>query len=204
MTNRDELATLRRPKTWNVLLLFSHLLSYLVPMFIACIALLNQGQPADLPQFEKSLLGNWIGTLEYRDYSDNSRVKLPTMLRISRTKSDNSVTMRYVYDDGPDKIVQDKDLVSLDETALSYTIRSADGKSTDVYQVQGLKKLQSSGLGTLILSSKATENDAPVEVRETITLNSTSLDILRETKPVNGSFQFRHEYLFARVVQPKK
>ncbi len=173
-------------------------------MFIACIALLTQGQSADLPQFEKALLGNWIGTLEYRDYSDNSRVKLPTMLRISRTKSDNSVTMRYVYDDGPDKIVQDKDLVSLDETALSYTIRSADGKSTDVYQVQGLKKLQSSGLGTLILSGKATENDAPVEVRETITLNSTSLDILRETKPVNGSFQFRHEYLFARVVQPKK
>ena len=171
-------------------------------MFIPCIALLAQA--TTLPNFEQALLGNWIGTLEYRDYSDNSRVKLPTMLRNSRTKGEVSVTMRYVYDDGPEKVVQDKDIVTLDEAASNYVIRSADGKSTDSYQVNGLNRLRADGTGKLILIGKATENDAPVEVRETITLDATRLDILRETKLAGRSFLFRHEYVFSRVVQPKK
>jgi hypothetical protein len=142
--------------------------------------------------------GSWVGTLEYRDYSDNSLVKLGTLLRITQPKGTADWVFRYVYDDGPKKVVQDSDTISLDWTKRTYVVTSEDGKEIDPYKIDR-SGLKADGTGTLILSGEGTENQITVEVRTTIKITRDHLDILRETRPKGQEFKFRHEYSFARV-----
>ena len=146
-----------------------------------------------------SLAGSWVGTLEYRDYSDNSRQRLGTLLRISPSKTDNTLAFRYVYDDGPHKVVQDEEIVSVDEAQSVYIVKSTDGKETDRYSMSSTEPLSKEGYGKLILAGRATENGALVDIRETLTIRPTSLRILRESKLPGQAFLFRHEYIFLRT-----
>ena len=151
----------------------------------------------------KGLIGGWVGTLEYRDYSDDSREKLGTLLRIYKHEGDDRLVFRYVYDDGPHKVVQDEDLVQIDEAKNSYVQFSSDGKESDRYAITGLAGLTDGGFGTFLLSGKGTENGVSVVVRETFRIQSDCLDILRESKLPGKSWLFRHEFSFKRVTQPK-
>lgn len=172
-------------------------------MIFALTIFIAQAVLNPLPKVEQAMLGTWIGTLEYRDYSNDSRERLPTLLRVSRVEGGSSVAFRYVYDDGPNKVVQDKDIISVDEAKSTYSIQSPDGKSKDDYEAKTLRRLRPDGTGKLILFGKATENGAAVEIRETITIERLKLDILRESKLPGEPFKFRHEYAFTRVDQPK-
>jgi hypothetical protein len=50
-------------------------------------------------------LGRWQGSLEYRDFSTNKRVTLPTLLDISLSPDRKAMIWQFTYDDGPGKIV---------------------------------------------------------------------------------------------------
>ena len=154
--------------------------------------------PSQVP-VTRALQGGWVGTLEYRDYSDNSRVKLGTLLRISKSKTDNRFVFRYVYDDGPKKVVQDEDHIDVDDAKGDYVIYSSDGKESDRYSIANSRNLNSLGYGSFVLLGKATENGVAVEIRETFKIQAKTLDILRESKVPGKSWLFRHEYKLNRV-----
>jgi len=144
-------------------------------------------------------MGSWVGTLEYRDYSDNSRQRLGTLLTVSRDKASGRLVCRYVYDDGPKKVVQESEQVEIDWAGAKYRVYGSEGKAPTEYSVEGLAKLNAAGLGTLRLMGKATENDKAVDIRETLILSSDRLTMLRESKLPGAGFLFRHQFTFVRV-----
>jgi hypothetical protein len=51
-------------------------------------------------ELAKALSGNWTGTLDYRDYGDDTRASLPTLLSV------NGMVLAWTHDDGPGKTVR--------------------------------------------------------------------------------------------------
>ena len=93
------------------------------------------------------------------------------------------------------KVVRDQELVRIDETAGTVEI---DGDGKDVYNATGLHELAAAGSGRLTLLGTGTDNDRPVDVRETIDIGPVSFTMRREVKPKDGAFFTRHVYAFAR------
>jgi hypothetical protein len=144
-------------------------------------------------------MGSWVGTLEYRDFSDNSREKLGTLLRVFREKTSGHLVFRYVYDDGPTKVVQDRDEVVIDEPTGKWTILDSAGKMNDTYDFKPPVHWSPSGKAALTLAGHATENGAAVDIRQTLTVDASTMVVLRESKLPGQTFLFRHEYRFTRV-----
>jgi hypothetical protein len=152
----------------------------------------------------QALVGDWVGVLEYRDYSEpatsTKRVELPTWLSI--TPSADAQLWHYIYDDGPTKVVEESDNVTFDPAASIYS-ESANGKPPQLFKVSGYDTLRS-GRGQLILSGAGTDNDKPAETRVTITIRRNLLEILEETRPAASTepFAFRHAFRFTRAKPP--
>jgi len=154
-------------------------------------------------ELQRALEGSWVGTLEYRDYSEpatsTKRVKLPTWLGIEITGTD--LRFRYIYDDGPAKTVTESSLIRIDPVAARYDVVDAAGKVGESYSIAGLSQLRQ-GRGTLTLSGTGTENKAPVEVRMTFRIGRNILEISRETAGAGQPFSFRHAYSMVRAAPP--
>lgn len=148
-----------------------------------------------------ALTGAWVGTLEYRDFSEpansTKRVKLPTWLTVEA--AGDGLQFRYTYDDGPGKTVTDTETVHID--GARYQILGKDGKLEDTYEIAGLTDLKD-GRGTLILTGPGIENKAPVNVRTTLHIGRNLLEITRETAPEGQPWAFRHTYTFVRAERP--
>jgi len=157
---------------------------------------------ADLQQ---ALTGNWTGVLEYRDCSEPATstkgVQLPTWLTIKPAGS--SQTWHYLYDDGPNKLVEETDTLSFDPSASTYT-ESDNGKEPHTYRATGYTDLHT-GRGQLILTGNGTDNDKPAETRITLTIRRNLLTILEETRPAASTdpFAFRHSFTFTRATPPQ-
>ncbi len=154
---------------------------------------------ANLQPTHAAFAGEWQGQLEYRDYSNNKRVKLPTLLDVSASPDGASLVFRYTYDDGPGKTVKSVEIVSIDLAGNKFVFVSEGGKDRTEYKVDGLGEFSEKHRGTLLLTGAGVENDQPVEVRKTITVADKTLTVLKETKPAGGAFSFRNQYTFTRV-----
>jgi len=161
--------------------------------------------PAHIPsELEQALSGNWTGVLEYRDYSEpatsTKRVQLPTWLSI--TPAGSSQTWHYLYDDGPNKLVEETDTISFDPSTSTYT-ESENSKPPHTYRVTGYPDLRA-GRGQLVLAGNGTDNDKPAETRITLTIRRNLLTVLEETRPAGSSdpFAFRHSFCFTRATPP--
>ncbi len=160
-------------------------------------------QPGAVSALQNALSGSWVGTLEYRDYSEAAtslkRVKLPTWLRVEMAGV--NLLFQYVYDDGPTKTVTEKSTVTIDASANRYVTVGEGNKTEEVSNVEGLGRLRE-GRGSLTLTGTGTENDAPVTVRTTMRIGRNILEIQRETAPAGQPFTFRHAYTFVRAATP--
>ncbi len=160
-----------------------------------------QQTQADLRQ---AFTGDWVGVLEYRDYSEPAtstrRVQLPTWLSIA--PSGSALREHFTYDDGPTKTVEGTDLVTFDPQALTYS-DAEEGKPAQVYKVTGYDKLKS-GRGDLVLIGTTTDNDKPAESRITLTIRRNLLSWTEEVRPAGSSegFAFRHRFTFTRAQVP--
>src|SRR5271165_2718972 len=158
----------------------------------------------NLPDLQRALSGSWVGTLEYRDFSEpatsTKRVKLPTWLRIEPSGDD--LRFRYIYDDGPSKTVKETALIRIDPAAARYTVLDEAGKLEDSYVIAGLPELRS-GRGVLTLTGAGKENGAQVEVRTTLRIGRNILEITRETAASGQTFTFRHTYTLVRASPPE-
>jgi len=152
---------------------------------------------------QTAMTGQWVGVLEYRDYSEPAgsakRVKLPTWLAVEAAGPD--LKFKYVYDDGPTKTVTEVATVHVDEAAGTYVVTDAKGKP-ELARVAGMEKLKE-GRGTLVLSGTGEENNARVEVRTTLRVGRNILEITRETAAAGQPFTFRHSYTMVRAAVPK-
>ncbi len=176
--------------------IYSSALSAVLFLFISTesFGLSNSGTDFYLP-----FQGKWIGTLEYRDYSNNKRVTLPTELEVLAGNDDKTMTFNYTYDDGPGKTEKSSSEVSFDLIQKKYISISGDGKSRDEYAMKGLNAFARAGGGTLVLTGKGMENDKAVDVRSTLTVTKMRYVLKRETRLPGKKFLFRHVYRFKRV-----
>jgi hypothetical protein len=153
---------------------------------------------------QQALIGDWAGYLEYRDYSEppssTKRVQLPTWLNVSQ--SPTGLTLHYVYDDGPGKVVGESEQLTLDLTHNTYSIGEA-GHAADVYHVDGFDSLRD-GYGTLVLTGSGTDNSKPAENRLTLTIRRNIIEWLLEARPAGSTepFAFRHLFRLTRAQAP--
>jgi hypothetical protein len=162
--------------------------------------LASQSRPntETLAAIQANLRGTWTGTLQYRDYQTNEIVTLPTWLKVTLTPDKRSLEFRYIYDDGPAKLVRETSRVTLNLDKNTFAVASEDGKEADVYQMSGADKLSLSGLGTLTMSGSGVEKDKRVEIRILIRLGRNDYHYVRETRRPGESFQMRDAYTFTR------
>ena len=147
-----------------------------------------------------ALKGVWIGTLEYRDYQDDSRQRLATILRITPLL-DGKFSFRYVYDDGPKKVIQSTDLITIESG--KYTEKPEDGEAT-ARALEGLERLAPDGTGTLVLRGENIDNGVRVATRTTVRIGKATLSFRKEFQGPGGKWEFRNEYKLVRVSQPGK
>jgi hypothetical protein len=139
-------------------------------------------------------IGDWSGVLEYRDYKPpHGRVSLPTKLSVTSTPAEpTTFLLRFVYDDGPGKIVKSASRLSLDLPARRL-VWSSEGKPStpaDIYEL-----IESSPSGDrLVFLGQSTDDDKPSRIRYTFTTAANSWRILKETTSDGPEFAFRHEY----------
>lgn len=174
------------------------------PLLLVCaLPMVTQGSEPSQSDLRGALVGEWVGVLEYRDYSEpvasTKRVDLPTWLSIT---GDGPLLWHYVYDDGPGKVVDEVDVVTFDTDQAKY--HSVDnGKPGAVLSVMGYAGLKA-GRGVLVMTGPGTENGKPTEMRQTLTIRRNLLEALEETRPAGSqeAFSFRHVYRFVRAAAP--
>ncbi len=174
---------------------------------LALAPLSAQSPTATDPAKDISLLlaGNWAGYLEYRDYSEpatsTKRVQLPTW--ISVTPAADGLSFHYIYDDGPNKTVNETEQVVFDAVKRTYTSSEA-GHPAEACSVAGFDQLHE-GHGQLVMTCEGEDDGKPAERHLTMTLHRNLIEWLLETRPAgsSGAFAFRHFYRFTRAQPPK-
>ena len=183
-----------------------------VPFLVFAIHVLPARQSAPAPQTAspvplervyQAFVGNWTGELEYRDYRSDQHVKLPTWLDVTVSPDGRGLQFHYLYDEGPNKVVEEVSAVTIDPQMSMFTVSSDREKSKETYQLSGFDKLSATGTGTLQLTGPGTENDRKVDVRITIKLGRNSYRYQKETRFPGGDFQFRDGYNFTRREPPE-
>jgi hypothetical protein len=156
-----------------------------------------------LVELAAALRGNWVGVLEYRDYSEpagsTKRVDLPTWLTIS---GDSAQSWHYIYDDGPAKTVQEQDTVLFDTAKGSFS-ESSNGKAAQVFRADGFEGLNA-GRGTLQMVGSGTDGGKPTEIHLVVTIKRNLLELLEEVRPAASTepYAFRHLYRMVRAQAP--
>lgn len=145
-----------------------------------------------------AITGHWIGTLEYKDYSNpNRRVTLPTILDAA-PRDEGGAALHFIYDDGPGKTVTggDRFILSADARALDWT--GVKEQSPEIFRVVSLLRNEDGGTIQLVAEREGQDDNKPATLRETITIGKTELTILKEVRPNGTDFSFRHVYHFTR------
>jgi hypothetical protein len=164
-------------------------------ILLAAIAVTTLAAQSPGSPFAAALAGAWSGTLEYRDYRSDRRVTLPTQLKVSGGES-GRLEFAYTYDDGPGKTVTSRDRISIDAAAGTYRIQN-DENYDATFIVTGLQAYSPSS-PQVVLMGTGTENDKPVELRITITVTTTALTMLRESRLPGEDWRFRNQYRLTR------
>lgn len=144
-------------------------------------------------QIYRSLIGAWTGHLEYRDFSSNERVILPTWLEVKTSADGRSLEFTYTYDDGPTKTVTEPSTVMIDPASHQYSVTSEN--STQTYQMEA--RDSKNGM-QFILTGAGKENDKPVDVRITWIVQRNLYRFTKETRGAGQEFAFRDGYVLTR------
>jgi hypothetical protein len=153
---------------------------------------------------QQAMTGEWTGVLEYRDYSEPDtsakRVKLPTWLTVKTNAT--GLTFHYIYDDGPNKVVDETLSISFDVSGSTLQITNDKGH-VETYKVDGYDRLRD-GRGDLIVLGPTIDNNRPAETRITIGIRRNLMTWTEEVRPTSAiPFAFRHSYVFTRAQAPK-
>jgi Peptidase family S41 len=127
--------------------------------------------------FFQTVAGNWEGTLEYQDYSENKRVKLKTYLMVKPSADGNSAEVTTVYDDFG-RIIKDVETERFDLTQKKFF------QGDFAYQIDSIED------GKIVLLGSGQDGNDVQPLRKTITFDENSLNFLKETRT---PWQFRNQ-----------
>jgi hypothetical protein len=175
---------------------------FVLTVLMASSAAIAQA-PATATKLNQNMTGEWVGQLEYRDFQTNERVFLPTWLSMSPGAEGSSVTLAYIYDDGPTKTVREESTLAINAATKTANITSKRDHTSENYTVMGLEDFAKLNRGTLILTGPGKENDKPVDVRITLTLKRNLFTLVKETRHAGEDFKFRDGYTFTRKDAPR-
>ncbi len=144
--------------------------------------------PADTAEvIAKAVAGYWTGTLDYRDYSNDSRATLPTLMQ-----SDGKV-IAWTFDDGPAKTVQSSETWAFDASGQSLTITAA-ANAPSQWRIAELRASADRASLTLVLEGKSIENGREVLARKILTRDGNRLRITKQTRLPGEPFLMRQSY----------
>jgi hypothetical protein len=132
-----------------------------------------------------ALAGNWAGTLDYRDYGNDSRVTLPTLMTA------NGLSIAWTFDDGPGKTVRSAESWSFTPDGKSLVIKG--GKASETMAIAEFRR-GANGSVTLVADGSGEENGRTVMVREILTRDGPVLRLTRMSRTVGQPFIMRHSY----------
>jgi len=132
-----------------------------------------------------ALAGNWAGTLDYRDYGNDARVTLPTLMAA------NGISLAWRFDDGPGKTVRSRQFWSVSPDGRVVTI--AGERAEETLTVTELRRAPGGAI-TLVADGRGEENGRKVLVREILTRDGPVLRITRMSRAPGQPFIMRHSY----------
>ena len=135
----------------------------------------------------KALAGNWAGTLDYRDFSDDSRETLPTLMQ-----SDGTV-LAWTFDDGPGKTVRSSETWAFNAAGQTLTI-TAGSNAPDLWRVSEARTSADGASLTLVLEGAGKENGRDVIARKILTRDGNRLRITKQTRVPGEPFLMRQSY----------
>lgn len=133
--------------------------------------------------FFQTIAGNWAGTLEYQDYSENKRVKLKTYLTIVVSSDGNSAEITTVYDDFG-RIIKSVETAKIARASKKYF--------ADDFEYE----IESTEPGKIVLCGSGQDGEKIEPIRKTITFAENSLAFLKETRT---PWQFRNQLILQRT-----
>jgi hypothetical protein len=170
-----------------------------ITLALAC-GLAGQTVVPSREQIYAGLVGEWTGQLEYRDFSSDERVVLPAWLTLKPSADGRSLRFTYTFDDGPTKTVVESSTVTI--AGGKYSMTSDGDQVTDTYRIEeGGAKAGFHGL-KFALTGTGRENDKPVDVRITVTIEQNLYRYKKETRSAGQEFNFRDEYVMTRRAPP--
>ncbi len=152
-------------------------------LFLAIIILVFTNLAFGQKDFSfKSLEGEWRGTLEYANFSDDSRVKMNVLAEFVPNEDGKSAKMKLIYDDFG-KIYRGSETHKVNLEAKKYFIGNSEFSLEEKD-------------GKFVLLGSGTENGKKEPYRYTIDFDKDNFSMLRETRT---PFKFRHKYTLKRL-----
>jgi hypothetical protein len=127
--------------------------------------------------------GKWSGTLDYREYGNDGRVTLPTLL------ASDGQTLNWTYDDGPNKIVKSSESWSYAPKSNSVTIGKAVFGVSEFSVSDGDKEEL-----TMVLDGSAVENNVKKIARIIMARRGNVMTITRMSRSQGEPFIMRDAY----------
>lgn len=135
----------------------------------------------------KALVGDWSGTLDYRDYRDDTRETLRTVMQ-----SDGQ-SLAWTFDDGPAKTVRSTEVWALDPAGKTVSI-SSGSKQLGLWNVVEARSSADGSSLTIVLDGATEENGRALIARKTLTRDGSRLRITTQTRAVGEPFMMRNSH----------
>lgn len=134
-----------------------------------------------------ALAGDWAGTLDYRDYGNDARQALPTLMQ-----SDGQA-LSWTFDDGPGKTVRSAETWTLDASGRTVSITSGPKPAATWTVVEARSSADGSSL-TIVLDGATEDNGRALIARKTLTRDGSRLRITTQTRAVREPFIMRNSH----------
>ena len=152
-----------------------------------------QPPAAPAPALGALFEGRWTGTLDYRDFTSDRRVVLPTTAVATRRGAAGDLAL--VFDDGPGKTVRSAQSWQL---LADGRLQIHDGDNDEQMSVVEFRAGTQPGEATLVARGHGLENGAAVDVRLVVARRGDRLSISRSTALPGELLLLRDVYLFQR------
>ncbi len=157
---------------------------YVVPFLAVLAPIAAYAAPIDVAAARKSLVGQWEGTLEYRDYTANEWFGIPVKTVIEDQGDGATMIRKSDFDDGP-KVglirITTVELYDPQKGALATgTFRKGRTAELSNLSVRMGGVASDATHWTMIEETASTDDNRPARLRLTTVRNGDSIETLKE------------------------
>ena len=140
--------------------------------------------------FVAALTGEWAGTLEYANFSDDTRAEIDVRATIEAVPEPGAVAMRLIFVEPNGEEMEDRQVVRLDREQRTYQVGDEE------FAVSLLDGFDAGTDGVLIWAGEVRENRVMEPFQQTLTVSGDELTILKETRE---PLRFRNVFRLRRL-----